>query len=190
MLAQTGVETTPFPISLVLEETISGSLPCRQVSVRRSVCWSEGSDRCKLAMSGCSQGHEHPENGLCRLQALSGSSLLKFPSQFRSRSAKCRDLAARLGNNRGLHRACPVLPPDSTVASAVVRRGNARERWVSGVVGRGLRRVSFALFIAEKAWSVAIGEDHRGYGVQKLVPSKKKLTRNVLVDYFRKVFNR
>ena len=29
---------------------------------------------------------------------------------------------------------------------------------------------------------------YRGYGVQKLVPSKKKLTRNVLVDYFCKVF--
>ena len=53
-------------------------------------------------------------------------------------------------------------------------------------VGRGLRRVSQ---IAEKAWSVAIGEDHRGYGVQKLMPSKK-LTRNVFVDYFRKVFIR
>ena len=50
-----------------------GNLLAQTVSGRRSVCWSEGSDRCKLAMSGCSQGHEPPENDLCRLHARDGS---------------------------------------------------------------------------------------------------------------------
>ena len=98
------------------------------------------------------------------------------PSQaavnFRSRWAKCRDLGATLSNNRGLAR-CYI---HST----------------KGVVRRDLHsfRSIVQLFIAGKAWSRAIiGEDHRRYGVQKLVPPKK-LTWNVLVDWFCKVFIR
>ena len=138
-------------------------------------------------MSGCSQSHEPQRMAMCH-------DLLRFVYMPQLRA---RRLMAEI--------IFPPTPRQQSISLSLGEMWRSRcDTWQQSRSSTGLAQCSsqykrcgqtflsvVQLFIAGKAWSCAIiGEDHRRYGVQKLVPPKKKLTRNVLVDWFCKVFIR